>query len=169
MISVRPKDSHDFLQAAAGAGADYTSLCLHSTMEMFVSAGVSSALCRPAAVDDLRVWIEAGLGVEGAPLIVKLGRGDGHDLSEPIRTMVGCGVEIFHVNTGGCEEGSPGLRAIGGLAGICPFLIVGGGIRTGEDARRVLDAGADAVAVGTAAMEDPELCGNLCRTLGAVR
>ncbi|MHB8296206.1 MAG: imidazole glycerol phosphate synthase subunit HisF [Acidimicrobiales bacterium] len=45
-------------------------------------------------------------------------------------------------------------------------LTVGGGIRSAEDARRLLRAGADKVAVNTAAVERPELVAELAAELG---
>jgi cyclase len=47
-----------------------------------------------------------------------------------------------------------------------PFT-VGGGIRSLEDARRMLRAGADKVSVNTAAVERPELIGEIAREFGA--
>jgi cyclase len=47
-----------------------------------------------------------------------------------------------------------------------PFT-VGGGIRTLEDARRMLRAGADKVSVNTAAVERPELIGEIAAEFGA--
>lgn len=46
-------------------------------------------------------------------------------------------------------------------------LTVGGGIRREEDARRLLLAGADKVAVNSAAVERPELIGDLSRRFGS--
>lgn len=46
---------------------------------------------------------------------------------------------------------------------------VGGGIRDGETAGRLLAAGADRVVIGTAAIEEPSLVGDLCRELGGDR
>lgn len=46
-------------------------------------------------------------------------------------------------------------------------LAVGGGVRTVEDARRLLRAGADKVSVNTAAVERPALLGELSREFGA--
>src|SRR5271169_6065480 len=45
-------------------------------------------------------------------------------------------------------------------------LTVGGGIRTLDDARRVLSAGADKVAVNTAAVETPELVSEIAARFG---
>jgi cyclase len=47
-----------------------------------------------------------------------------------------------------------------------PFTI-GGGIRSAEDAQAVLDAGADKVSVNSAALERPELIGELAEVFGA--
>jgi cyclase len=47
-----------------------------------------------------------------------------------------------------------------------PFT-VGGGVRSGDDARRLLRAGADKVGVNTAAVERPELVGELAGEFGA--
>jgi cyclase len=47
-----------------------------------------------------------------------------------------------------------------------PFT-VGGGVRTLEDARRLLRAGADKVSVNTAAVERPELIGEIASDFGA--
>src|SRR6266853_6457302 len=46
-------------------------------------------------------------------------------------------------------------------------LTVGGGIRTVDDARRILHAGADKVSVNTAAVHRPELIGELSQEFGA--
>jgi len=45
-------------------------------------------------------------------------------------------------------------------------LTVGGGIRSVDDARRMLRAGADKVAVNTAAVQDPDLVGRLAERFG---
>jgi len=47
-----------------------------------------------------------------------------------------------------------------------PFVI-GGGIRSADDAQAVLDAGADKVSINSAALERPELIGELAEVFGA--
>ena len=46
-------------------------------------------------------------------------------------------------------------------------LTVGGGVKSVEDARRLLRAGADKVAINTAAIENPNLIGSIARDYGA--
>src|SRR3989442_3771060 len=46
-------------------------------------------------------------------------------------------------------------------------LTVGGGVRSLDDARRLLSAGADKIAVNTAAVETPELVGELAACFGS--
>ena len=46
-------------------------------------------------------------------------------------------------------------------------LTVGGGVRSEDDARRLLLSGADKVGVNTAAVEDPDLIGRLARRFGS--
>lgn len=46
-------------------------------------------------------------------------------------------------------------------------LAVGGGVRTEEDAARVIDAGADKVSINTAAVADPSLISRLARRYGS--
>jgi phosphoribosylformimino-5-aminoimidazole carboxamide ribotide isomerase len=55
----------------------------------------------------------------------------------------------------------PLVEAIASAVGCA--VQVGGGVRTPEAAARLLDAGADRVVVGTAAVEDPGLVAELCR------
>src|SRR5207248_10077494 len=45
-------------------------------------------------------------------------------------------------------------------------LTVGGGVRTVEDARRLLSAGSDKVAINTAAVERPDLISELASNFG---
>jgi tRNA-dihydrouridine synthase len=159
VICVDNRDNSEFLQAAADAGADYVSLCLHSTMPIFTQRGLSSTVMRRENWPVMRAQMKKIISAVGKPLIVKTGAMH-CDCIDAVREMVGVGVEMFHVDVP--NAATPlGAKAIRQLREVCPFLIVGGGIRTVEDAVRVLDAGADAVSVATAAMEDPTLCGRI--------
>jgi cyclase len=60
------------------------------------------------------------------------------------------------------------LDVITRTADVCFMpLSVGGGVRTVEDARRLLRAGADKVSVNTAAVEDPDLVSRMADAFGA--
>ncbi len=66
------------------------------------------------------------------------------------------------------ERRGPDLSLVEELSEIlfCP-LSVGGGIRTVEDVKALLRAGADSVVIGTAAIEDPTLLPQLRDTVGS--
>ena len=78
--------------------------------------------------------------------------------------MSSAGAPLVHVCVGDAA-GPAGLQVVTALAQECEFLIAGGGIADVDGARRVLDAGAGAVAVATAAMKDASLCGDMQRAL----
>ena len=60
------------------------------------------------------------------------------------------------------------LDVIARTADVCFMPVsVGGGVRTVEDARRLLRAGADKVSVNTAAVEDPDLISRLADAFGS--
>ena len=60
------------------------------------------------------------------------------------------------------------LDVITRTADVCFMpLSVGGGVRTVEDARRLLRAGADKVSVNTAAVEDPDLVARMADAFGS--
>ncbi|MBI1404882.1 MAG: imidazole glycerol phosphate synthase subunit HisF [Caulobacter sp.] len=60
------------------------------------------------------------------------------------------------------------LEVIARTADVCFMPVsVGGGVRTVEDARRLLRAGADKVSVNTAAVEDPDLISRLADAFGS--
>ena len=160
VVSVDLDDTIDFLLAAEKAGAEYVSVCWHSSMEMFVSVGLSSALLRRENWPRLREHAAACLDALSRPFIPKIGLRDTPDVEEAIGELADLGVQILHVNLGNAAA-APGLAATRRLKERVPCLIIGGGIKTAEDAERVIEAGADAVAVGTAAMRDPSLCGRL--------
>ncbi|MDO8295202.1 MAG: imidazole glycerol phosphate synthase subunit HisF [Caulobacter sp.] len=60
------------------------------------------------------------------------------------------------------------LDVIARTADVCFMPVsVGGGVRTVEDARRLLRAGADKVSINTAAVEDPDLVARMADAFGA--
>ena len=166
-ISVDPADTVDFLQAAEAAGADYASLCAYSAMPMFTTHNLGVELCRRANRDLLRRWASGIAEGVGIPTIFKMGLDDPDETLEAIDTVVQAGVPIVHVAVDSTSPGSPDLAFASGASEGCPFLIVGGGIGDVDGARRVLAAGAGAVAIATAAMKDPDLCGRIQRALRA--
>ena len=160
VVSVNLDDTIDFLLAAEEAGADYISECLHSTMDMFVSRGLSSALLRRDNWPALREWLSAILDATSLPFIAKIGVHDTPDTEQAVEVMAGIGVNIFHVNVGDAPS-EHGSQVIGRLRRPGRVLIIGGGIGTPEQARQVIAAGADAVAIASSAMDDPRLCGRM--------
>ena len=165
VATVELTDTLEFLVAAEEAGADYVSLCAHSSMEMFVKERLGEELCRRENAELLAQWATALLGAVRVPVIFKIGLTDPDDTMSAVDILAEVGIPVVHINLLGTHDGSAGLHMLERLAGRCPCLIAGGGIRNINDATRVLDAGADAVAIGKAAMKDPSLCGELQRTL----
>ncbi len=161
VISVGLADTVDFLVAAQEAGADYASLCAFSDMDMFVSAGVGVALCERENRALLKEWASAILQAVGIPFIFKMGLREPAETTETVDVLAECGVPIVHMAVGDTAPGSEGIRMLGRLSGRCRFLIGGSGVKDVEGARRVLEAGAGAVAIATAAMEDAGLCGRI--------
>jgi tRNA-dihydrouridine synthase len=158
VVSVQMADSIDFLAAAEEAGADYVSLCAHSTMEMFVRTDTSSALCLRRNWSALRQWAGAIVDATRVPAIFKLGMHDAPDMPGALDVVREAGAPIVHMNVEQVAENSVGLEMIARLAEKDIVLIAGGGVRTVADARRVIASGADAVAIGAAAMKDATLC-----------
>ena len=94
------------------------------------------------------------------PFIAKIGVAGMPDTDEAVGEMVDAGVRIIHANVG--DVTAPrGQDVIRRLKRHGAFVIAGGGIRTAAEARAALGAGADAVAVATAAMDDAGLCERL--------
>jgi cyclase len=79
--------------------------------------------------------------------------------------------ELVYLDMDASREGRSTERleaAIARIAGACFMpLTAGGGVRTADDVRRVLAAGADKVAVNTAAVERPELIGEGAARFGS--
>ena len=165
VATVQLSHTLDFLVAAEEAGADFASLCAYSRMEMFVSKGLGRALCRTENAKLLREWAGSILSAVTIPVVFKIGLTDPVETLAAVDTLADVGIPVVHINLGETRSGSSGLLFLERLAGRCLCLIAGGGIRNIDDARRVLDAGADAVAIATAAMKDPALCGSIQRAL----
>ena len=82
------------------------------------------------------------------------------------------GARRLHVvDLDGAREGeSANLEVVRAIASAVSAPVqVGGGIRSAEAAQTALDAGAQRVIVGTAAVRDPDLAPGLCATMGAER
>ena len=159
VISVGLEDTIDFLQAAEEAGADYASLCVYSVMDMFVDKGLGVALCLPENRGHLAEWATAIVEAVNIPVVFKMGFTSLVETAPTIEAIAASGVPIIHMSIGTCRAGSKGMGALGKLASLCGFLIAGGGVKNTDDARRILHAGAGAVAIASAAMKDPTLCG----------
>ncbi len=97
--------------------------------------------------------------------VVRLYQGDyermtvyGHEPAETARTMQQQGATHLHVvDLEGAKAGTPlnlmSLKAIRAATNL--FIQAGGGVRSEQDVREYLDAGADRVIVGTQAVRDP--------------
>jgi tRNA-dihydrouridine synthase len=169
VISLHCADSLDFLRAAEDAGAAYVSLCAHSSLERFVSQGLGIELCRHKNRKLLRAWATSLVGTVTRPLIFKIGILSVPETLDAVKLLSDTGIPMIHVDVGTTAANSPELDLLSQLGEQCHFLIASGGIQTIEDVHRVLGVGVDAVAIGTAAMKNPELCGKLQQALNDER
>lgn len=160
VVSVDIDHTVDFLRAAEDAGADYVSICLHSVMEMFMSAGMSSALLWRENWPRLREYVALCLQTLSRPLIAKIALSRLPDAEQAVGEMAAVGLQLVHANVGRVTS-AEGTDLIHRLKAYGCFLIAGGGISSAADAVHAIEAGADAVAVGTAAMKDPTFCEKL--------
>jgi len=165
VATVQLSHTLDFLVAAEEAGADYASLCAHSTMEMFVKERLGEQLCSRQNAKLLKEWATAILSAVAVPVIFKIGLTDPVDTIGAVDILADTGIPVVHINLGQTHSGSEGLHFLEQLTDRCQCLIAGGGIQNIDGARRVLEAGANAVAIGTAAMKDPGLCGSIQKAL----
>lgn len=166
IITVELQHTLDFITAAEEAGADAVSLCAYSGMDMFLSHGLGCALTDSSNHSLLRQWVRAMVSAVRVPVIFKIDGSDADEASAALDTIAEEGGEAVHVASG--AFGTPaGADLAATFASRCGFLIVGGGISTTPQARRLLDAGAGAVAVCSAAMRDPELLGRMQTELRA--
>lgn len=76
--------------------------------------------------------------------------------------------EICFLDISASPEGKATMVDIVARTADCVFvpLTVGGGLRTVDDARKLLEAGADKVAINTAAIRNPELIRDCARRFG---
>lgn len=105
--------------------------------------------------------------------VVRLSRGSYDDVTvygdDPVRTardFEQAGAERLHVvDLDGARDGRPGnVGAIARVLSETSLRVqVGGGIRDREAVRRWLDAGAERVVLGTAAVKHPDFAGELAR------
>lgn len=84
------------------------------------------------------------------------------------RDFTACGAAHVHIVDleGARTGGTPNLGLIARIASCGLFAEVGGGIRSEDAARRVLDAGVQRVILGTAAVTDPRLLERLVKAYG---
>jgi cyclase len=77
--------------------------------------------------------------------------------------------EICFLDISASPEGKETIVDIVAATAECVFvpLTVGGGVRKVEDCRRLLDAGADKVAINTAAIHNPQLIEDCARRFGS--
>ena len=166
VVTVDMKDTLDFLQAAEAAGADFASYCAFSSMEMFVSRDLSSVLCRRSHWAELRTWAQAIVEAVNIPVIFKMGaQSNLEETAGAVDVLAEAGVQVVHICVGRTDPGAPGLKLLTALKGRCSCLIGGGGVTDAEGAARVIAAGDNAVAIGTAAMKDPGLIGRIQKQL----
>lgn len=160
-VSIDIKDTIRFLKKAQDLGADYLSYCAHSVMKMFLEADTSSALCLKKNHEKLKRLLHDLKDNLDLPVIIKLGIFDNEYVADAVNIIYDCGFNLFHINFEKTKNGSPGLELLGKVKNERIFVIAGGGIKNAEDVLRVLDKGADAVSIATAAIKKPDLIKNI--------
>jgi len=161
VVSIDDVDNIDFLLAAQKAGADYLSYCAHSTMEMFMDTATSSAMLLKENQEHLKRFTGRLLERLSLPLIFKIGAFDNDDAAAAVELLIREGISAFHINIERCSEGWKGLQFLQEIKRQSIFIIASGGIKDEKFAERILEYGADAAAIGTAAVKDPEICGRI--------
>ena len=157
VVCVEDRDNIDFLLAAEEAGADYVSYCAHSTMRMFIETGTSSAMLFKKNWDHLERLIRKLLKKISVPLIFKIGAFDNEGIKPAIKFLKKLGIRIFHINITSCLPDSRGMGFLDSLDKEGIFIIAGGGIKDIYGAREILKQGANAAAIGSAAINDPDI------------
>jgi hypothetical protein len=121
VVSVDIDHTVDFLRVAEETGADCTSLCLHSVMDMFLSAGMSSGLLWRENWPRLRDCLMRCLQALSRPFIAKIGFSRLPDAEQAVGEMAEAGVHLVHANVGqvtmaGGRDRIRRLKARGGLS-----------------------------------------------------
>ncbi|MBN1787155.1 MAG: hypothetical protein JW806_02035 [Sedimentisphaerales bacterium] len=158
------KDVIDMLVTAEQCGADFISLCAHSAMELYTKQGLGYKLCMPENRDNLKRWISEILSATSKPLILKPGSVWHDYIVESVSIAAQSGTPIVHANLGLAFE-PEAIATIGELSQIFDFVIAGGGITGIDGAKEVLEAGAGAVSVAKAAIQDVHFIEQLGREL----
>ncbi len=121
----------------------------------------------------VRVRVIPCLDVAGGRVVKGVNFIDLSDAGDPVeqaRVYDAAGADelCFLDITASHEERGTILDVVARTAAVCFMpLTVGGGVRTPEDARALLLAGADKVAVNSAAVARPELCADMANRFGA--
>ena len=120
---------------------------------MSLGAGLPSERCGGAG-PDLRAGVAGRMFGQGPADFARgmAGQSTG-------RSRADAGIRVLNVVLHDVRPGSAEFGLLPQVKEQCDFLISGGGIETVEDARRFIGAGADAVAIGSAAMKDADLIG----------
>jgi tRNA-dihydrouridine synthase len=163
-IGSQIEDVTEFFVAAEKAGADFVSLCAHSAMEFFTRQKLGYKLCMPENRDNLKKWVSEILSATSKPLILKPGSVWHDYIIESVRITAELGVPIVHANLGLAFE-PQALETIRELSQIFDFVIAGGGITGLDGAREVLNAGAGAVSVAKAAIQDQSFIERLSKEI----
>ncbi len=158
------RDVADFLAAAEKAGADFVSLCAHSAMEFFTRQGLGYKLCMPENRDNLKKWVSEILSATAKPFVLKPGSVWHDYIIESVHIAAELGAPVVHANLGLAYE-PQALETIRRLSQVFDFVIAGGGITGLDGARQVLNAGAGAVSVAKAAIQDQSFIEQLSREL----
>jgi len=161
VVCVEDDDNVDFLLAAEEAGADYVSYCAHSTMRMFMETNTSSAMLLRNNWKHLERLTRKLLKRITVPIIFKIGAFDNEDITDSIGFLRGLGIDLFHINITSSPPDSKGIKFLDGLEKEGLFIIASGGITDINGARRILEQGADAVAIGNVAIGDPDICSDI--------
>lgn len=165
VVSVEDGDNIDFLLAAEEAEADYVSYCAHSTMRMFIETNTSSAILLRDNWKKLEELTKKLLKKITVPIIFKIGAFDNKDIFDSIEFLKMLGIRLFHIDIADIPPDSKSIQFLDNLKKDRMFIIAGGGITDEDGAKRIIKHGADAVAIGNAAIKDPNICGNIQRRL----